>query len=135
MPFFYQVTSPTLNGVDYAIDRDDEHQHFKNWLSQNYPNFDPVSFDATIERRKTYDDDVPIICWKPTETGGYSVGVYQNIPGTHNNYDAEFLDYANFYNSHPSWTTPGSIVELIIENEADVPAEWLDFLYYYWPGN
>jgi hypothetical protein len=130
MYHFIKITHPVHDGaVVPHVDVHNNHDFLKNWLIQNYPNFDVTSFDAARARQNEYFDltnkqTPPIWAYMDGNTDFYGSCVFWNVAGTPNNHDAEFRTYVDAFLHNPGWDTPGSIEEIVYNSVEDIPHEW-----------
>jgi hypothetical protein len=106
-----------------------DHTQLKDWLTQNYPNFDQNNFDTARQRQLDYFVIAnmltpPLWAYIDSNNDYYNECVFWNVSGTPNNSDSEFKNYVEFFLTHSSWDTPGSIVDFTIENSNDIPDEY-----------
>ena len=140
MPQFVKVTCPKLNGQFVPVQPDpsnDDHAWLKDWLTSNYSNFDGDSFTAAKERQAQFNESlVPLFATKKSESQqGDGILLFYNRNQAPNNYDQEFKGYIDFFLAHQSWSTPGTIQEITINSESEVPSDWLELEGWYWPGD
>ncbi len=130
MYHFIKITHPVHNGaVVPHCDVNNNHEYLKNWLIQNYPNFDQAIFETARARQNEYfvvanNQTPPIWAYLDGDNDNYSSCVFWNVSGTANNHDAEFRTFVDAFLQHPGWDTPGSIQDIVYNSIGDIPSEW-----------
>jgi len=154
---FYKLNNPSINGQFFPVCRifdpdasnytnfdDDDHSFMRTWLTQNYPSFDVDNFNSSLARHKqlfrksSYGETTGIVM-VAIETNGNSIHDLQEHSGylfrdigENNPQDPEFQTYFNYYLTHPSWDSLGSVEHIAVNSNNDIPAEWLDYGQWYW---